>query len=295
MVVYAIVNGVSYNLSDDTYCRVVAFDGLDTAPVRRLTERGPQQHGDSDVGFRLDPRFFNLVLVAVSSDRSAYYTNRRTLLNIFAPREEAMVVKFVLDNGDTRQIDAHLVGQPQWTADASEAYLVGRMGVQFRAADPTMYDPVEGSVVFALGGGSDAWEIPWVIPWEIGAAALDQTVTIQYAGNWRTYPIVKIEGPITNAIIVNETTGEKLDFTGVTISAGDHYEIDCRYGQKTVVDSAGTNKIADLSSDSDLATFHLEPIRGNESYRTNDINVTGSAVTEATEVYFRYRIRHTGL
>jgi hypothetical protein len=66
-------------------------------------------------------------------------------------------------------------------------------------------------------------------------------------------------GPITSPVITNAITGDKLDFTGTTIVGGASYTIDCRYGQKTVVDSAGANQISKLTSDSDLSTFCLLP------------------------------------
>ena len=55
------------------------------------------------------------------------------------------------------------------------------------------------------------------------------------------------------------------------------------------------NKIAELSDDSDLGTFHLlPPILANAS-RDNSIQVAGSGVTEATEIYFRRKNRYEGI
>ncbi len=95
-------------------------------------------------------------------------------------------------------------------------------------------------------------------------------------------------------MLENETTGEKLDFTGTTVAAGHYYDIDCRYGRKSVKDEAGTNEIADLTSDSDLATFHLaaEPEAGGG---VNSLRLTGSAVTTATKVELTYDTRYLGI
>lgn len=118
--------------------------------------------------------------------------------------------------------------------------------------------------------------------------------TIAYAGSWRAYPVVTIEGPITDPVLTNTSTGDKLDFTGTTISSGDTYTIDCRYGFKTVKDAAGTNKIADLSSDSDLATFHLAP-DPEVSSGNNALTLTGTGTDANTEVTVAYNERHVGL
>jgi len=66
------------------------------------------------------------------------------------------------------------------------------------------------------------------------------------------------------------------------------------YGYKTVTDSSGTNQIADLTSDSDLATFHLaaspEVAAGN-----NSITVQGNDATEETGVMLRWYERFLGI
>ena len=118
--------------------------------------------------------------------------------------------------------------------------------------------------------------------------AYDVSKTINNAGNYLALPIVTITGPATDAVLTNVRTGEILDFTGVTIAAGDTYTIDCRYGLKTVKNAAGTNKIADLTSTSDLATFHLEP--GDNSF-----TLEGTGTDANTQVTVAYNPRYIGL
>jgi len=57
-------------------------------------------------------------------------------------------------------------------------------------------------------------------------------------------------------MIRNMTTGEKLELS-YTVPAGESVIIDTRYGHKTVQSNSGVNLISYLSSDSDLATFHI--------------------------------------
>lgn len=287
-----IVNGVEYNLS--SLYDYAGHDGLGMSPSHRLSNRGPQQHGDTDVGFRLDPRVFRLFFGLDGATLSDLYDLRDGVLRLFRPSNDALKMKWTLDNGEVRQLDAHYVGDMGMPSASKRGYYQDLV-VMMKAPDPTFYHPVEASVVFALGGGSDAFEIPLAIPWAIGVSTLDQTRTISYEGSWYAFPIITVVGPITDAIITNQTTGESLDFTGTTIDAGDYYEIDCRYGYKTVVDSNGTSRVADLTADSDLATFHLEPPGGQETTKENDINVAGNTVTEATEVYLRYKVRYVGI
>lgn len=118
--------------------------------------------------------------------------------------------------------------------------------------------------------------------------------TIAYTGSFSEYPEITIVGPITDPVLTNVSTGEVLDFTGITISAGDSYTIDCRFGYKTVKNAAGTNKIADLTSDSDLATFHLgaDP---EVSGGSNAFTLTGTSTDANTQVTVAYYNRYVGI
>jgi hypothetical protein len=110
-----------------------------------------------------------------------------------------------------------------------------------------------------------------------------------------TYPHkIRITGPITSPVITNETTNEKLDFGVNSIGAGVSWDIDLRYGVKSIIQAAsGVNKIQFLTEDSDLATWHIaadpEVIGG-----ANSIRVTGTAVTASTRVEISYLERYIG-
>ncbi len=122
---------------------------------------------------------------------------------------------------------------------------------------------------------------------------LSASKTITYTGSFLTYPIITITGPITGPVLTNVSTGEDLDFTGITIAGGDTYTIDCRFGYKTVKNAAGTNKIADLTAASDLATFHLgaDP---EVSGGANAFTLTGTGTDANTTVTITYNERFVG-
>lgn len=263
------------------------------ADVRRITDRGPLQHGDSDIDFRLEPTTYPLGLLMTAATISDHYANRALALRLFRPSNTPLRLRWTLDNGDVRQIDAHINGRLVFGSKDRSGF-GQRFVVPLRAADPTFYDPTQQAVVYGVGGGSGGFVVPLVVPLGVGASTVNQSKTITYAGTWRDYPIIIITGPITNCVITNTTTGDKLDLTGITLNAGTTYTINCRPGVKTVTDQAGTNKIADLTDDSDLATFSLEAdpeaLGGN-----NGISVTGSAATTATEIYVQFYSRYVGV
>ena len=87
--------------------------------------------------------------------------------------------------------------------------------------------------------------------------AINDTTTIQYNGQVPAEPIISIVGPITNPVLTQGSTGKKIDFTGTTIASGNNYQIDTRYGYKTVFDGSSVNRIANLTKDSDFADFYV--------------------------------------
>lgn len=289
----AIVNGVEYDLNDASRYLWMSDDGLGMSPLHRIVERGPQQHGETDLGFRLDPRTIKLVIGAFGADDEEYWDIRRELLGIFTPTTSAIGLRFGLPNGDTRQIDVHVSGEFQ-IGSSDRKRIAHKIGMMLRASDPTFYDPTGQAYAFNIGGGSSGWTVATIVPSPIGSTNLAQSRTITYNGTWCTYPTVKITGPITNPVVTNNTTGEKLDFTGTTITAGHYYLIDTRFGVKTVLDDAGANQYSKLTSDSKLNTFHLEahPVAPNGA---NDIQVSGTSITSATEVTMTFFSRFIGL
>lgn len=268
------------------------LDELGMAPLHRLAERGPLQHGDSDIGFRLDPRFLALVLGFREAGMSA---ERKTLLDIFKPRTSNVPVKlrFGLDNGTTRQIDGHYFGKMAM-GSKQRLGLYQQVGVVLRCADPLYYDPTQHVVSYALASDSGGFTVPMPVPFSVGGSLLSADSPLTYAGDFIEYPVIVMQGPLSSPVLTQVTTGEVLDFTGAAIAAGDAWTIDCRYGYKTVIDGAGNNQIAALVDGSDLATFHLE-CDPDAPGGVNEITLGAADVTSASQVSIFYYDRFIGI
>jgi hypothetical protein len=235
----------------------------------------------------------NLVLLINAGTLSLADTYRDTLATIFKPLSSTPIkLRVTRDDGEVRQIDTYCVGGVGMGAEPGERFsATQRVMVQLQASNPIWYDPsivVQNIVADPLG-----WQVPWEVPFDvISSTDISSTSTITYTGTWIEYPVILLTGPGVSFVITNNATGEVLDFTGVTISAGDTYTIDLRYGSKEITDSAGANKIADITAASDLATWHLaaDP---EASAGVNDISVAvASGATVATAVSTRYYKRY---
>lgn len=301
----AIVAGTEYSLSNGVYAYRLEDDGTGLAPMHRLSERGPLQHGETDLGYRLDPRLIRLVLGVEGATRSERDTKRGRLLRLFRP-SHPVSLRWTLDNGDVRQIDCYYAGD--LTAPSTDRIAeIQKLGVSFTAPDPAFYDPTQYTAYvyqdddLPLMGASSGTlsapglSLPTTIPFGLDSGKMDEAFYIHYAGDWLEYPVITIRGPITNPIVTNTTTGERLDLTGMGITTGETVTVDCRYGHKTIVHSNGQNLIADLSADSDLATFHLAPVDGLDDTKINIITVAGSRVNADTRVEIAYYNRYMGI
>ena len=258
---------------DDPPYYYLGDQGFGLAPLHRITTRGPLQQGDSDIDFRLDPRVLQLpIIYAISPStiqRYEHYSARQTLLNLFRPYEQGLLrVTTTLSSGAsiTREIATKVLGGLSFDVDPSSYNI--RTVVQLRADDPTWYDPAGVNITYPQ-------------------ANIGGTQVLSNAGNWFSFPVIRVTGPITNPVITNNTTSQAITITA-TIGAGAYYDINLLYGQKTVFDNLGVNRISTVSAASALATWTLQP--GN-----NTIAITGTGTTAATNINFDYRVRYTGI
>ena len=295
MQLYVIVAGVVHSLTDDVTCNLLEQAGIGLPPLHRIADRGPQQHGDSDRGFRLDPRIITLILRLWEPDM---LVKRDALMAYFKPRDTHISLRWVRDDAQVRQLDCNYIQQMELITDASSRYLM-KVPAQFKSAGPlsdnaAFYDPTLVAVVFAIAAGVEEWDIPWVIPWSIGASVLDVSQPIAYVGTWRAYPLITVTGPVDDLVILNDATGEKLDFTGLSLAAGEQRIVDLRYGQKTVVDELGADAFDDLTSDSDVATWHIAEAPDAPG-GVNVIDVSGTAAAAGTKVTMQFLTRYISL
>ena len=274
---YDAVTGFTFNYQGD--------QGFGLAPMHRITQRGPMQHGDSDVDFRLDPRVLQIPIFVATTTPDEYYVARGRLLSIFSPSNSVGTIT-VTTSTWTRSIDVRVLGGMSFDTDAKVGYSL-RTVIQLRADDPTWYDAEAHSIVGSAGIAGTATAYPVVYPRTYGTANINATTVYAYDGTWLTYPVITAIGPITGLVITNNTTGQVITTTG-TISAGRTYTYDLRYGRKTVYDDLGNNQIATVSASSTLATWAI--VTG-----VNSISIAATSSSSPAAVNIIYYTRFVGI
>lgn len=275
----------TFQLNDYSSWFITSLAGLGIPANNRFIERAALQHGAFNMGFRLQPRFFDMTLFTNSTSEQDYWDTRDEINRIFAPTDDLMSLKFTTGTS-VKQIDCAIRGV--LAMDSNDRKGLGqKIGVQFIAPDPLFYDP--NRVVYSIGGfGTGGLTFAMPVPFFFGQASIDSTIDLNNTGSWESYPQIEVVGPVNNFIITNETTGKKLDFTGLNLAAANERFIDTAFSAKTVVDQTGANKISDLTDDSDLTTFSL--VAGS-----NSISISGSSATSATRIFIRYYLRYIGI
>jgi hypothetical protein len=128
----------------------------------------------------------------------------------------------------------------------------------------------------------------------VGVSTLSLSTNVAYTGSWLTYPTLRITGPVKDPVVTNTTTGDALTISA-TIAAGEYYDIDLSYNAKTVVDNTGANRISTLSTDSDLASWHIAPPVDGTGTRNNTVTFTGQEASSATALRIQYYTRYDGI
>jgi hypothetical protein len=288
-----IVNGTSYTFDNPTDGYVTAADGFGMPPLDRFSQRGAQQHGASDLGYRLNARRVSLVITLPVDTEREFYAARERLLQLFHP-DNAITLKVTDGVSMDRRLD--VVFDAVMDMPLDHDWHAKNVIVTLRTSGlPAWYDATARSIAFDAGGGAGSFSVPMPIPHSVGSTTVNMNAVLDYEGTWEEYPRIKIMGPITDCVITNTETQEELDFTGFSLTAGHFIEIDTRYGLKTVLYDGITNYMDKLTAASDLSMFHLVPVKAGETVHENSFSVTGTNATDATKIEIFWNNRYIGI
>lgn len=296
---YITPDGEEHNLHDFAQRVILTDSGYGMPPIEWQTRRGPQQHGETAIDYRLRPRVVQLQLHWVGCGRDEYWAMRGLLLDIMRPNRTATALpgrlRKVLPNGEIRDLYVQVEEGPDFGRRSSDEWNEWSFDTLLRliAFDPIWFDGVRRDLDLANVGPELVFPIdPFIIFGPV--TAIMQIVNIVALGTWHTWPIVECMGPMANPTLDNLTIGEKLQLN-YTILGGRTVTIDLTPGRKTVYDDLGNNLLAYISEDSDLATFRLEvdPIAPGG---INEIQVVASGVQlGVSELNLRWYNRWIGI
>lgn len=176
--VQAIAGGGTVSLSDGNPFYLHNATGMGGAPVRRVTSRGPAQDGDTDLGYRLNPREIQLEIGFHATTDAALDGYRDTLMSIFKPLSSTPInLRVTRDDGVIRQLDVYATGgiDIKLLPEHRPGHY-HRATVRLYAPDVAYYNPTPGTVTITGTGVGTATD------WYLAGGAIDTAQVMMQGG-----------------------------------------------------------------------------------------------------------------
>jgi len=207
--------------------QILSVDGLESLPGIRNQDDNRGYHDGMFTGRDfLSGRNISIIFNTFADSNGSAQTNYNTIQSILLPQTSGTTpLYFKFPNSPTSEqfVDAR-VRALRTSVDPNYTYGYITSQVDFFCPDPNYYNnnlqTANMLISAALGRTYNR-----TFDYTYGGGSSSVTTTISNIGWATTYPTITIQGPITNPIVGNTTTGNTLNFTG-TYSALDVLEID---------------------------------------------------------------------
>ena len=205
---------------------ILSVDGLESLPFIRAQD---DNRGYADGMFSgrdfLGGRNVSLIFTTLASGGNSAQVNYNTIQQALLPQTSGTTpLYFKLSSAAGEQFVNARVRALRTSVDPNYTYGYITSQVDFFCPDPNYYNSnlqtANMLISAALGRTYNK-----TFNYTYGGGSATVTTTIQNIGWATTYPTITINGPITNPVIGNSTSGDTLYFTG-TYSALDVLEID---------------------------------------------------------------------
>jgi hypothetical protein len=207
--------------------QILSVDGLESLPSIRNQDDNRGYHDGMFTGRDfLNGRVISIIFNTFGDSNGSAQTNFNTIQRTLLPQTSGTTpLYFKFPNSPTSEqfVDAR-VRNLRTTVDPNYTYGYITSQVDFFCPDPNYYDNnLQTSVMQISAALGRTYNKTFNYTYGGGSATV--TTTISNIGWGTTYPIIRINGPITNPVVGNSTSGDTLYFSG-TYSALDLLEID---------------------------------------------------------------------
>ena len=218
--------------------QILSVDGLEALPgIRNQDDNRGYNDGMFTGRDFLNNRTISIIFNTFGDSNGSAQTNYNTIQRTLLPQTQGTTpLFFKMPNiPSSEQFIQARVRALRTTIDPNYTYGYITSQVDFFCPDPNYYDSnfqTVNMLISAALGRTYNREFNYTY----GGGSSSVTTTINNIGWATTYPTITIQGPITNPIIGNTTTGNTLNFTG-TYTALDTLEIDL-YNQLITLNGA---------------------------------------------------------
>lgn len=247
-----------------------AYSGYGAPNIEYQTRRGYRQDGSTQEGYTISERVISVRWwERAACSRQEYWNLRAALHDFLRPnRGGPLTLVLIQPDGTKRALRVRANPGMTFSADQNNMWNVDE-GVEFIAFDPIWYNPVV-QTLSPIASQDDIGQLvfPITFPIVFGGGSRFYTQSITYTGSWRADLIMTILGPYDFAVLENATTGVSLKLQ-IPIIAGQQRIVRLLDDMQTVIDENGGSALGELSADSNLVDFTLQP----DPIAANGINV----------------------
>lgn len=242
--------GVEYPMNGDAYLFLdnpgrTGFKSL--PPMVTTVLQVPLTDGDTPRFTLASPRPLSVHTLIKGSNQTDFEAVRSLLQNGMNPKLGTGYFRCTRQDGTRRDINCKYLdgfaGDETWGVSSSvhTELLLG-----FIAHDPYFYDTLATNLTFIATAATNFFPIS---PLRLSSTSIGAGFSIFNSGDVEAFPVFSIQGPGTNPLLTNTTTGKVLSAT-ITLGAGQVLTIDT--GAKTVLREDGSNQFSTLSLSSVL-------------------------------------------
>lgn len=244
------INDYLYNdVENRTYIHE-PIDGLEKPSI--VTSRGKNtgQHGGYIGAQQFGSRAVTLNGAIFSSDVAEALQKRREMQSHLLLYPQVNVVRILDDDGALYTFDAYLI---DFKMPINRARMKSIFKIELEAPDPAIWEVSAGSALEAIikqlvpGGFQFSATSP-----QFGSSFFftpgSSSTVVTNNGEMTSYPVITIEGKITNPVLINRTTGESFQLNGYAVDASAVTVIDM--AERTVKLNGG-NAFAYAANDAD--------------------------------------------
>lgn len=283
---------------------LMSEEGLGMPPIEYITQKGPFQHGESLIDFRLGTRTIQLMMRQDSCSRQSYWEKRSLLINSIRPNRYTGAhftsgrLRKHYSDGLVRDLNVVIEQGPIFTARSLDRWDEHGFTetLRFIAHDPLFYDPLSKNMFWESMLEPESEEqitFPITFPITIGGSSFSTIKHITYAGTWFSFPTIVITGPQNGFTVTNLSTQESISLN-YNIASGEVVTISLQYGNKQVYNNSGTNLIGTVTNTSSLATFHVAP-DPEVPDGINYFQIASTGIDENSRVLIEYQERFIGI
>lgn len=243
---------------------LTSVEGFDDYSIRETRENKAAQDGQNDYGQYLAERLITLKGTILAENSIQRDLARQDLLDAFIKDGIYRWLKWHVTVEPPKQILCKVFSKKIEEEYERDPYFRD-FTINLIAVDPRIYSQEEVTVTIYIPTSEGGRTYPKSYPKTYGGARVGGSSNCANSGNYGTFPLVKMYGPLVNPQIKNITDDNKFIKVDMVVNTGDYLEID--FDKHTIMLNGTASRYNYLASGSQF--FSLLSGNNNIEFKDN--------------------------